>query len=77
LAGRGTGAFPKLRFVALPENVTRVLGAARMEAFATDELTMARSVVPALGKGMICLADRFFHGCALWQSAALTGAGWL
>lgn len=68
----GTSAFPKLRFVALPGNDTHVLGVTLMEPFATDELTMARSAVPALGDGMICLADRFFRRRELWQSAAKT-----
>jgi hypothetical protein len=31
-------------------------------------------VVPALKKGMLCLADRFFPGYELWQKAAQTGA---
>jgi hypothetical protein len=73
-ASRGESAFPKLRFVALLENGTHVLWAARMGPFATDELTLARDVVPALRKGMLCLADRFFPGYDLWQRAAKTGA---
>ncbi|MGQ9918329.1 MAG: transposase domain-containing protein [Bryobacteraceae bacterium] len=58
--GRGESAFPKIRFVALLKNGTHVLWASPMGAFAADELTPACSVVPALGKGMLCLADRFF-----------------
>lgn len=73
-ASRGASAFPKLRFVALLENGTHVLWGARLGPFATDELTLARDVVPALVKGMLCLADRFFPGYALWQRAAKTGA---
>ncbi|MCX6624743.1 MAG: IS4 family transposase [Acidobacteria bacterium] len=73
-ASRGASAFPKLRFVALLENGTHVLWAARLGPFATDELTLAREVVPALRKGMLCLADRFFPGYNLWQRAAKTGA---
>jgi hypothetical protein len=73
-ASRGESAFPKLRFVALLENGTHVLWAAHMGPFATDELTLARDVVPALRKGMLCLADRFFPGYDLWQRAAKTGA---
>jgi hypothetical protein len=73
-ASRGSSAFPKIRFVALLENGTHVLWAARMSKYATDEITLARDVVPALGKGMLCLADRFFPGYDLWQRAAKTGA---
>lgn len=73
-ASRGSSAFPKLRFVALLENGTHVLWAARMGDYATDEITLARDVVPALEKGMLCLADRFFPGYQLWEKAAKTGA---
>lgn len=76
-ASRGSSAFPKLRFVALLENGTHVLWAARMDRYATDELTLAESVVPALRGGMLCLADRFFPGYKLWQMAAKTGASLL
>jgi hypothetical protein len=71
---RGESAFPKLRFVALLENGTHVLWAAHMGPFATDELTLARDVIPALGKEMLCLADRFFPSYELWQQASGTGA---
>ena len=73
-SSRGSSAFPKIRFVALLENGTHVLWAARMSKYATDELTLAQDVVPRLRKGMLCLADRFFPGYKLWQAAAQTGA---
>jgi hypothetical protein len=73
-ASRGSSAFPKIRFVALLENGTHVLWAARMDKYSTDELTLAEAVVPALRKGMLCLADRFFPSHKLWQKAAATGA---
>lgn len=73
-ASRGASAFPKLRFVALLENGTHVLWAARMSNYATDEITLARQVVPALRPGMLCLADRFFSSYELWRKAAQTGA---
>jgi hypothetical protein len=73
-ASRGGSAFPKIRFVALLENGTHVLWAARMDKYSTDELTLAEDVVPALRKGMLCLADRFFPSYKLWKSATHTGA---
>src|SRR5437763_9030650 len=73
-ASRGSSAFPKIRFVALLENGTHVLWAAHMDKYATDELTLAEKVIPSLGKGMLCLADRFFPGYKLWRMAAKTGA---
>jgi hypothetical protein len=73
-ASRGASAFPKLRFVALLENGTHVLWAARMSKYATDEITLAQDVVLALRAGMLCLADRCFASYQLWQKAAKTGA---
>jgi hypothetical protein len=73
-ASRGSSAFPKIRFVGLLENGTHVLWAARMAPYATDEITLAQEVVPALQKGMLCLADRFFPSYPLWQTAAQSGA---
>ena len=73
-SSRGTSAFPKIRFVALLENGTHVLWAARMSKYATDEITLAQDVVPALRKGMLCLADRFFPSYKLWQRVVRTGA---
>jgi len=73
-ASRGSSAFPKIRFVALLENGTHVLWAARMGKYKTDELTLAEDVVAALQKGMLCLADRFFPSYKLWKRAAQTGA---
>jgi len=73
-ASRGSSAFPKIRFVALLENGTHVLWAARVDRYSVDELTLAEDVVPALRKDMLCLADRFFPSYKLWQAAAKTGA---
>lgn len=71
---RGASALPKIRFVALLENGTHVLWAARMSKYRTGEITLARGVVPALRQGMLCLADRFFPGYKLWRMASQTGA---
>src|SRR3954468_19757359 len=73
-AGRGEGAFPQVRFVALVENGAHVLFGARLGSFADGETTLARDAVPALGPGMLCLADRQFFGHALWREAVGTGA---
>jgi hypothetical protein len=73
-ASRGSSAYPKIRFVGLLENGTHVLWAAQVDPYGTDEITLAQDVVPALKKGMLCLADRFFPGYELWQKAVQTGA---
>jgi len=73
-ASRGSSAYPKIRFVGLLESGTHVLWAARMSQYAVDEIQLATAVVPALRKGMLCLADRFFPGYKLWRKAGQTGA---
>ena len=73
-ASRGASAYPKIRFVGLLENGTHVLFGARMADYATDELKLAEEVVPALRKGMLCLADRFFPSYKLWKQASSTKA---
>ena len=61
-ASRGASAFPQLRFVSLLDNGTHVLFGSRMGPCATGEITLAQQVLPALAKGMLCLADRNFLG---------------
>ena len=73
-ASRGASAFPKIRFVALLENGTHVLWGAQMDQYSVDEITLAERVAPALSKGMLCLADRFFPNYKLWSLATQTGA---
>ena len=73
-ASRGASAYPQLRFVALLENGTHILFAARPGSFRTGEITLAKEVISALQPGMLCLADRGFLGYALWSQALETGA---
>src|SRR3954454_19832733 len=72
-ASRGESGFPQLRLVALVENGTHVLFGARLGRTAEGEATLAQAVLGALRPGMLCLADRYFFGYALWQRAAETG----
>jgi len=73
-SSRGESAFPQLRFVALMENGTHVLFGAKLGRYADGETTLAHGVLPVFRPGMLCLADRYFFGYALWQAAAATGA---
>ena len=73
-ASRGRSAFPQIRFVSLLENGTYVLFASRMGPYARGEITLAKQVLPALKKGMLCLADRNFLGYRLWRQARANGA---
>ena len=73
-ASRGVSAFPQVRFVALVENGTHVLFGTQLGPYTTGEITLAKAVLNALGKGMLCLADRNFFGFPLWVQARSTGA---
>ncbi len=73
-ASRGTTAYPQLRFVSLVEHGTHVLVGSQLGRYRDGETALARNVVPALVRGMLCLADRQFFGWTLWQQAADTGA---
>jgi len=73
--GRGDGsAFPQLRIVALGECGTHAVIAAVMDSYAVVEQTLAKRLVPALGPGMLCLADRGFSTHPMMSAAAKTGA---
>ena len=73
-ASHGDAAFPQIRFVSLVENGTHVLFATQMAGCTTSEIALARTVLPALGPGMLCLADRNFFGYEMWNAARATGA---
>jgi hypothetical protein len=73
-ASRGESAYPKIRFVSLVENGTHVLFGSRMADYATSEIELAKTVLPSLSQGMLCVADRGFFGFAMWKQATATGA---
>jgi Insertion element 4 transposase N-terminal/Transposase DDE domain len=73
-ASRGKSAYPQIRFVSLVENGTHVLFGSRMADYATSEIALAKTILPSLAKGMLCLADRGFFGFEMWKQAAATGA---
>jgi hypothetical protein len=71
---RGASAYPQIRFVSLVENGTHVLFGSQMADYSTGEIALAKQVLPALRKEMLCLGDRNFFGFALWNQARTTGA---
>ena len=73
-ASRGASAYPQVRFVSLVENGTHVLFGTQVSGCGVGEVTLARGVLPALQKGMLCLADRGFFGFELYAQARSTGA---
>lgn len=73
-SSRGKSAYPQIRLVSLVENGTHVLFGSRMADYNTSEVALAKTVLPNLCKGMLCLADRGFFGFEMWAQAAATGA---
>jgi hypothetical protein len=71
---RGESAYPRLRVVGLVETGTHVLFGAAQGPYSTGEVTLAWEVLKHLRPGMLCLADRYFYGYALWKQASGTGA---
>src|SRR5258708_25445660 len=73
-ASQGTSAYPQVRFVSLVENGTHVLFGTQMSGYGDGEITLAHTVLPALQKRMLCLADRNFFGFDLSNTAHATDA---
>jgi hypothetical protein len=73
-AQRGQSAYPRVRVTGLVETGTHVHFAAQVGPYGTGEMTMAREIVKQLKPGMLCLADRYFYGFALWEQARAQGA---
>jgi hypothetical protein len=63
-----------VRLVSLVESGTHVLFGSVIGPYTDGETTLAHRVVPALRRGMLCLADRLFFGWKLWTAARATGA---
>jgi len=73
-AEKGESAYPRVRITGLVETGTHVHFAAQVGPYGTGEVTMAREIVKQLKPGMLCLADRYFYGFALWEQARAQGA---
>lgn len=73
--GSGTkNPFPQLRALALAEAGTRVLLGAAYGPGTAGEQRLAQDLLPAMGDGMLVLADRNFASWSLWRAATATGA---
>jgi hypothetical protein len=75
--GQGVGAFPQLRLVALSETGTHAICAAAMGPLSEGENALADRLLPGLGPGVLCLADRGFYSFERFQHARQTGAALL
>jgi hypothetical protein len=59
--GRGAGAFPQIRVLALIETGTHVICDAVIRPFGTGEVPTALRLLRSVGPGMLLLWDRGFH----------------
>ena len=73
-SSRGASAWPQIHFVSLVENGTRVRFGTQMAGCETGEVALAKTVLPSLAPGMLCLAGRDFFGYRMGTQAAATGA---
>jgi hypothetical protein len=73
-SGRGVGAFPQARLVALAECGTHTVFGAALGPLSVSEQVLSRQLFAHLRAGMLLLADRGFYGFELWQQARATGA---
>ncbi|MCZ4612437.1 IS4 family transposase, partial [Streptomyces sp. Lzd4kr] len=73
-SGRGVGAFPQARLLALAECGTHAVFGAAVGPLSVSEPALSRQLFAQLEEGMLLLADRGFYGFELWQAARATGA---
>jgi len=72
--GKGPAGYPQVRLVVLMTCGSRRIIDAVLGGYRASERALAESLLPALGTGMLLLADRGFPGYRLWCAAASTGA---
>jgi DDE family transposase/transposase IS4-like protein len=68
------GTRPKLRLVGLLQAGTMRWKAAALGGYHDAETALADQLVPALGAGQLCLADRYFFSMDRWLRLSGTGA---
>jgi hypothetical protein len=70
----GDSAWPLARFVALVECGTHLIFAASLGGYNDSEIHLAKSLIPRLRKGMLCMSDRLFPGYEIWKQFAASGS---
>jgi hypothetical protein len=69
--------FPQARMISIAECGTHVIFKSQIASIKTGEITMAKSMLKNLSKGMLCTADRNYFCYELWDIACNTGASLL
>ncbi len=76
-APRGTSAWPRVQVVALSECGTHAIGDAGRWRWDADERAAGRRLLRAVGRGVLLLWERGFHGCTTIAATRATGAHFL
>ena len=70
----GHAGYPQARCVVLVECATHAILGANVGPYRSGEWELGAELLPRLGPGMLCLADRGFNGYEHWRQASATGA---
>ena len=70
----GHAGYPQARCVVLVECATHAILGANVGPYRSGEWELATELLPRLGPGMLCMADRGFNGHEHWRQASATGA---
>ena len=73
----GHAGYPQARCVVLVECATHAILGANVGPYRSGEWELGAELLPRLGPGMLCLADRGFNGYEHWRQAWATGAALL
>jgi hypothetical protein len=70
----GHAGYPQARCVVLVECATHAILGANIGPYRSGEWELGAELLPRLGPGMLCLADRGFNGYEHWRQASATGS---
>ena len=70
----GHAGYPQARCAVLVECATHAILGASVGAYRSGEWDLCVELLPRLGPGMLCMADRGFNGFEHWRQARATGA---
>jgi len=70
----GHAGYPQAKCVVLVECATHAILGANVGPYRSGEWELCEPLLPRLGPGMLCMADRGFNGFEHWRQAQATGA---
>ena len=70
----GHAGYPQARCAVLVECATHAILGASVGPYRSGEWELCTELLPRLGPGMLCMADRGFNGFEHWRQARATGA---